>query len=198
MATPERYFTDLYAEDDPFGYRDRWYEARKRELLLACLPQPRFATAWEIGCSNGELTARLAERCDDLLATDLSARAVALAAERNAPHAHVRIEQAAHPAQWPEGRFELIVLSEVGYYLDPSSLAHCARGIRSSLDPLGTVIACHWRRPFKQAVQTAEAVHSLLQRELGMKNLLVYRDDDIVLEAWTPHGCSVAQSEGLA
>ncbi|MET0332608.1 MAG: class I SAM-dependent methyltransferase [Dyella sp.] len=198
MATSEHYFTSLYADDDPFGYRDRWYEARKRELLLACLPHPRFATAWEIGCSNGELTARLAERCGHILATDLSARAVALATARNAAHANVHVEQSTHPEQWPDGRYDLIILSEVGYYLDPADLTRCARGIRSSLDPLGTVVACHWRQPFEQAVQTAEAVHALLNQELGMSTLLLYRDDDILLEAWTPHGRSVAQWEGLA
>lgn len=198
MASPEQYFRKLYASDDPFGYRDRWYEARKRDLVMACLPRRRFASAWEIGCSNGELTAHLAERCDAVLATDLSTRAVALAADRNAQHAHVRIMQATHPAQWPEGRYDLILMGEVGYYLDAPGLERCAEGIRASLDPAGTVVACHWRRPFAEAAQSAEAVHACLKNRLRMPPLLSYRDADILLDAWSPQGISVAQREDLA
>lgn len=198
MSSLEPYFDALYANDDPFGYRDRWYEARKRELLLACLPRPRFAAAWEIGCSNGELTARLAERCDSVLATDLSAKAVALAAARNAAHAHVRVVRASHPEQWPGGRYDLIVLGEIGYYLDATGLGRCVDGIRASLDRGATVVACHWRRPFAEAMQTAEAVHALVRDRLRMRTLLAYRDDDFLLEAWSAQGRSVAELEGLA
>src|SRR5690606_41113548 len=52
--------------DDPFGYRTRWYEQRKRDLLLAVLPWPGFGRGWEIGCANGELTHALAGRCGSL------------------------------------------------------------------------------------------------------------------------------------
>jgi hypothetical protein len=35
------YFDALYAaSDDPYASRQRWYEARKRAVLLAALPQP--------------------------------------------------------------------------------------------------------------------------------------------------------------
>ncbi len=63
MSAVQQYFGAIYRDDDPFGYRERWYEARKRDLLLASLPRARFAHAWELGCSNGELTAALAPRC---------------------------------------------------------------------------------------------------------------------------------------
>ena len=35
------YFDQIYQQPDPFQYRSRWYEARKRALTLACLPRPR-------------------------------------------------------------------------------------------------------------------------------------------------------------
>ncbi len=40
------YFDDLHANDDPFGYRTRWYEERKRDLLMASLTQPTFQRGW--------------------------------------------------------------------------------------------------------------------------------------------------------
>ncbi|WP_430997563.1 SAM-dependent methyltransferase, partial [Klebsiella pneumoniae] len=76
------YFDDLHEQEDPFGYRSRWYEERKRALLLASLSQRQFARGWELGCSNGVLTEALAARCERLLATDISPRA-AFQARRN-------------------------------------------------------------------------------------------------------------------
>ncbi|TGS11697.1 SAM-dependent methyltransferase, partial [Mesorhizobium sp. M1C.F.Ca.ET.187.01.1.1] len=69
------YFDELHEQEDPFGYRSRWYEERKRALLLASLSQRQFHRGWELGCSNGVLTEALAGRCERLLATDISPRA---------------------------------------------------------------------------------------------------------------------------
>lgn len=76
------YFDSIYQQHDPFGYGTRWYEKRKRDILLATLPRQGFARGWELGCSNGEATCGLAARCDRLLATDMSAAAVHHAKQR--------------------------------------------------------------------------------------------------------------------
>lgn len=196
-ATPSEYFDAIYAQDDPFGYRERWYEARKRALLLASLPAQHFGRVWEIGCSNGELTADLAARCDSLIATDLSARAVALAAERTRQHAHVDVRQAQHPGTWPDGLFDLIVFSEVGYYLDADTLLTMARKLKSSLRGDGVLVACHWLAPFAQAPQSGRDVHRLLRRELGMQRVFGYGDADVRLDGWALNTASVAQRAGL-
>ena len=61
-------FERVYAaSDDPWGFRTSWYEARKRSILLACLPRQRYRSGYEPGCSNGELAAVLALRCERLL-----------------------------------------------------------------------------------------------------------------------------------
>ena len=42
VATP--YFDRLFADnDDPWAFRQRWYERRKRALTLALLTRPRYA-----------------------------------------------------------------------------------------------------------------------------------------------------------
>lgn len=196
-ATPSAYFDAIYAQDDPFGYRERWYEARKRALLLASLPAQTFGRVWEIGCSNGELTAELATRCDSLIATDLSARAVALATERTQMHAHVDVRQARHPETWPDGLFDLIVFSEVGYYLDADTLTRMAHGLKSSLRGDGVLVACHWLAPFAQAPQSGRDVHRLLRRELRMQRVFGYGDADVRLDGWALSAASVAQRAGL-
>ena len=98
------YFDEIHANDDPFGYRTRWYEERKRDLLMASLTQPTFQRGWELGCSNGVLTERLAGRCERLLATDISPRAAFQARRGLAQLPHVQVHCAQHPPQWPAGR----------------------------------------------------------------------------------------------
>lgn len=191
------YFEAIYVDDDPFGYRDRWYEARKRDLLLATLPQRRFARGWELGCSNGETTAELATRCDALLATDLNVRAVDLARARVAGLAHVDVQQAQHPVQWPHGRFDLIVFAEVGYYLTSTELADTAQRLEGSLTDTGVLVACHWLAPFEQAQQDGRQVHRALGRATGLRRAFRYRDADVLLEGWSRRDLSVAARDGL-
>ena len=65
LSTPASYFETMYQHSpDPWHLADRWYEHRKYDLTLAALPQPRYHRAFEPACSVGELTSRLAERCD--------------------------------------------------------------------------------------------------------------------------------------
>lgn len=196
-ATPASYFDALYREDDPFGYRERWYETRKRELLLATLPRPRFSSAWEIGCSNGELAAALAPRCDALLATDLSPRAVQLAAARTAGMSQVEVRQARHPEEWPTQTFDLIIFSEMGYYLDVERLSQMTLRLRASLADGGVLVACHWLTPFDEAPLNGLQVHQVLERDLGLPRLFRYSDEDIRLAGWARSDRSVGQQAGL-
>ena len=102
------YFEQLYQDDaDPWRVRQRWYEARKRALLLACLPQQRYRNAYEPGCGNGELTLELARRCERLLAADFSAEALLLARQKLAEarqEDNVTLERHRLPQDWPPCR----------------------------------------------------------------------------------------------
>jgi SAM-dependent methyltransferase len=192
-------FEKLYAgSTDPWGYRSRWYEERKRALLLACLPRAHFATGCELGCSNGELTAALAERCDSLIATDGNNSAVALARERTSSCGNVTVERHWHPQTWPRGKFELIVISEIGYYLPETGVTNVAAFCRRSLAIGGVVVACHWRYPIEGCVWTGDGVHSGLQRMLPWQRIVSHVEADFILEIWSADPRSVAQREGLA
>ncbi|WCE03872.1 class I SAM-dependent methyltransferase [Pseudoxanthomonas sp. JBR18] len=190
-------FDAIHAQLDPFGYRTRWYERRKRDLVLACLPQPSFSRGWEIGCSMGELSAALAARCDALLATDASSNALFQARARHGALANVRFEQAIHPGDWPTGAFDLIVLSEIGYYLAPSLLVETIERIGASLTPDGVLVACHWKPAFEGAYQDGAQVHQEIGRTLALPAGFRYEDSDFLLEGWSQVSTSVAQREGL-
>jgi SAM-dependent methyltransferase len=183
--------------EDPWRFRSSAYEQRKRELTLAALPHQRYARAWEPGCANGELSAALATRCDRLLATDGSQQAAALATRRLADLPHVEVRQAWLPAQWPAGRFDLIVISELGYFLDSHALDAMARQALASLDAGGTLLACHWRHPIEHGELDGDEVHRRLHRQLGLPHVGAWTEADFRIDVWCRDARSPAEREGL-
>jgi SAM-dependent methyltransferase len=144
-SLPASYFDDLYAKDpDPWRFAASAYEREKYAATLAALPQARYRDVFEVGCSIGVLTAALAPRCDALLAVDLAAAALEQARQRCADLDHVRFAQMAVPGDWPDGRFDLILLSEVVYYLDRQDVSRLASRVAESLQPGGDVVLVHW------------------------------------------------------
>ncbi|QHF45124.1 SAM-dependent methyltransferase [Pseudomonas sp. S35] len=196
VATP--YFDQLFAEnDDPWAFRQRWYERRKRAMTLALLTRPRYASIFEPGCANGELSFELAPRCDRLLCCDTASAAVSLARTRLLGFPHAQVHQRRLPEQWPSGQFELIVLSELCYYLDAEDLGHLIERALASLTADGQLLACHWRPLIEGCPQTAEQVHALLGQRLGMPLLASHHEHDFLLDLWSRDGTSVASLEGL-
>lgn len=191
-------FDALFAgNDDPWGFKTRWYEQRKRELTLACLPAARYASAYEPGCANGELAAALAPRCARLRVSDGSEAAVALARRRLAALPHVTVAQEWLPGAWPQQRFDLIVLSEFCFYLDADALTDVAQRARASLTDGGTLLACHWRRANVGFPLDGDAVHTILRERLSLPRLLRHEEPDFTLEVWSGDPRSVAQRDGM-
>lgn len=123
MNDSSQYFEALYHHNnDPWGYDLHWYEARKRQICLALLTQQRYSSVLEIGCSNGHLSVHLAKRADQLLCLDFSEHAVHWAAKRLQNLKHVSVQHHKIPEYFPEQKFDLIVISEVAYYLSRTEL----------------------------------------------------------------------------
>ena len=143
---PPSYFDELYAGDpDPWQFETSDYEREKYAATLAALPRDRYASALEVGCSIGVLTRQLAERCDALVSLDLAERALDRARARCRDLAHVDLRRAQVPNDWPEeGPFELILLSEVVYYLDAGDVERLVERVRGSLAAGGDVVLVHW------------------------------------------------------
>jgi SAM-dependent methyltransferase len=194
------WFESFYAANgpDPWGFESRWYERRKRALTLAALPRERFASAFEPGCSIGVLTEQLAARCDRLLATDVAPQAVERARERTRDLPGVRVELRAVPHEWPEGRFDLVVLSEVGYYCEPADLEELARRAARALTPDGVLLACHWRHEAPECPMSGDAVHEVLRSQPRLATLSRLEEEDFLLDVLVPApAVSVARSTGL-
>lgn len=199
MTLPPSYFDDMYADSaDPWGFTDRWYERRKRALTLALLPDAHYGSAYEPGCSIGVLTRELAGRCDRLLATDVAPAAVDAARSRCAGLPQVVVEQATLPADWPEERVDLVLLSEVGYYFAREAAVQLATSAFAGAD---TVVAVHWRHPVDDYPLSGDEVHRILEdaaARQGFGWITQHVDDDIRGDVWSIDPRSVATRAGLA
>jgi 2-polyprenyl-3-methyl-5-hydroxy-6-metoxy-1,4-benzoquinol methylase len=142
---PPAYFDAVYAADpDPWRFSSSSYEKNKYAATIAALPKEVYASAFEVGCSIGVLTRELASRCDSLLAVDVAPAPLAAAMRRCADLAAVRFEQMFVPRQWPNGVFDLMLFSEVIYYLSKSDVAKLATKAREALAPGGNIVLVHW------------------------------------------------------
>ena len=138
------YFDELYGADpDPWRFGTSEYERDKYSASLQALPDAFYDYALEVGCSIGIFTRLLASRCHRLLALDVAERALAQA-RMNCALPHVVFENRSVPQNWPDDHFDLIVLSEVLYYLDRSALRRVAAQVQGSLRPGGTILLVHY------------------------------------------------------
>jgi len=201
VTLPAGYFEAMYrAAPDPWGFAERWYERRKYAISLALLPAERYRRAFEPGCSVGVFSRLLGPRCDWLLSCDLAAAAVQKAGEQTANLPQVRVEQREIPRQWPSGRFDLIVLSEVLYYFGDHDLEQVLKQAAACLEPDGTLLAVHWRHPVADYPRSGDDVHQALAAQPGLARLVSHVELDFLAEVYVRTDgapVSVAQSTGL-
>lgn len=157
------YFEELYTgSSDPWSFETSDYEREKYERTLQALGGRRFGRALEAGASIGVFTGMLAGSCDDLLAVDVSEKAVAAARERLKDQPHVTVERRTLPEEMPEGPFDLIVASEVLYYFPREEMLAMLNAFENILAPGGAFLAVHWRRETRTYPLQGDEVHDLL------------------------------------
>lgn len=185
--------------EDPWGFETRWYERRKRAVTLAVLPRQQLGRVLEVGCSTGVLTAELAERASSVVGTDLSAEAVRRARARLSGQAHVVIEQLRSPQEWPSGSFDLVVLSEVGYFWQPEELDLALRRSVGSLAQDGLLLLCHWRHPVQGWPLDGDTVHAAAVALPGLQVVASHVEEDFRVDVLVAGGWRTPASvEGLA
>jgi cyclopropane fatty-acyl-phospholipid synthase-like methyltransferase len=144
-SRPPGHFARMYAANpDPWGFLTDPYEHTKYDESIKVLQGQRYVAGLEVGCSIGILTQRLAPMCVSLLGIDVVEAALTAAASRCAEQSWVRFQRMQIPQEWPEQRFDLIVLSEVLYFLSPTDIERCAERVSNSLLPDGAVLLVNW------------------------------------------------------
>jgi predicted O-methyltransferase YrrM len=197
---PDAYFDRMYAGvKDPWQLSTRWYEQRKYAITLALLPDRRYRHAFEPGCSIGTLTAQLAQRCDHVTAMDVVDAALRTAdarLRRARCRDRVTLYRSSLDATWPPGPFDLLMLSEVAYYLEADALATVLSRECPLLQRGAKVVAAHWRHAVAEYPLTGDAAHAVIAETPGLTSVARYGDRDVVIEVFdTGDGRSVAARE---
>ncbi|KEZ15292.1 Glycosyl transferase family 2 [Sphingobium yanoikuyae] len=140
--TQEDYWEQIFAKVDPWSYRNS-YETLKYDQTIELIGDQPIDHALEIACAEGEFTRRLAARTGHILATDIAPTAVARAAEACADLANCSFQRLDLLTEDPPGCYDLIVASEVLYYLDPDALSAFADKVARYLKPGGIFLTAH-------------------------------------------------------
>jgi SAM-dependent methyltransferase len=159
---------------DPWDYRRSLFEHRKREVLLRACGHRKHGRGLELGCAIGETTDHLAHLCLQLTALDGSATALAEASRRLARHSNVKFVLAHLPHAMPHGPFDLIVVSELAYYLRVRELILLCEKVSAALARRGMVVSLHHRQPFDDAAQLPIRAHECLRSYLKRRMSKVF------------------------
>ena len=155
IGVPQDHLQALYADgDDPWDFRTSVYEHDKFRATAQSLLRPAYASALELGCGNGELARHIAPRCRTYTGVDAVACALD-AARRAVPAGH--FVQTYLPCDLPRGPHDLIVLSEVLYFLCHDGLLSLGQQILRRW-PAAEVIAVTWLGPTGNALQGEAAL----------------------------------------
>ncbi|MGY4607002.1 glycosyltransferase involved in cell wall biosynthesis/peptidoglycan/xylan/chitin deacetylase (PgdA/CDA1 family) [Bradyrhizobium sp. USDA 4474] len=139
----ERFWEQLFEEEDPWNYHSE-YEEEKYRKQLELLPNPLPEKALELACAEGHFTDLLAPRVKHLIASDISSKALARAHSRCVRHSNIDFIRLDLSSESLPSDMDLIVCSEVLYYLaDESELKSVIEKLAKSLCPGGYLITAH-------------------------------------------------------
>jgi protein-L-isoaspartate O-methyltransferase len=176
LTIDRSYFEYMYAESpDPWDFESSWYEQRKYALTMAALPRSRYQRAFEPGCSIGVLSEHIAARCDELVAMELLPGVAASARARLQAFPWARVEVGSIPNDWPTGVFDLVVLSEVAYYLTDAGFERMLCKLRESLSEDGSLLSVHYTLPTNYPL-SGEQVGRRLREQPWLTNVGRYAE----------------------
>lgn len=182
----QEYFDNLYsANPDPWNFETSTYEREKYLKTIDSLPKNHYENVLELGCSIGVLTKLLATKCSRLLAVDISGTALATARRRLQTFKNVDFLQADISQKFPSGDYDLIVVSEVGYYLSLSDLTRAKNQIKSSLRTHGDLILVHWTHFVEDYPITGDQVHEVFLEDQELNQIMDYYTADYRLDVFT-------------
>ena len=179
------YFDEIYARNnDPWNFESKPYEHQKYAATLDHLPRERYQSALELGCSIGVFTAMLAPRCARLLALDVAEIPLQKARARCADFPHVEFRRATLPGEFPDGNFDLMVMSEVGYYFAMPDLRALQTRIRRALQPGGDLVLVHYLPDVPDYPLSGDEVHDAFFGVDELEHLSGFRSERYRFDAW--------------
>ncbi len=130
MGVSTEHLHGLYSDsDDPWNFRTSAYEQAKFAATRRALSRGRYRSAFELGCGNGELAKQLVDLCVRYTGMDAVNRAVDAAREAVPSASFVT---GFYPCAMPQDDYDLLILSEILYFLDQCSIERLAQDITAS------------------------------------------------------------------
>lgn len=143
-ASPFCYNLIYRLAKDPFTLTASPYEQKKQEDILKMISARRYQNVLDVGCGCGISTGLLAPYCDRALGVDFSELAVAMARENTAGVPRLTFTVADIRELNLREKYDLILCSEVLYYLKAPDLALFVEKLEAWLKPGGWVIVVGW------------------------------------------------------
>lgn len=190
--SPEDFDAMYRADPDPWAFATSEYEQGKYRETVAAAVQDRegaMPRAIELGAAAGVLSAMLAPHCGHLVTLECAPTAVALARERLAgADGGDRCEPLVGvvPEDLPEDRFDLVVASEVLYYLPEDRFRAAVHRTAALLAPGARLVAVHWTGSAPRHVRSGDDVHDALRAHPGLRPVRAERAEGYVLDVLEP------------
>ncbi len=161
-VTLEELETTYRDSADPWNFRTSPYEQEKFAATRAALSKDRYASAVELGCGNGALAEHIAPCCDSYVGVDGVERAIE-AARQAVPAA--RFVNCFLPCPLPPGNHDLIILSEILYFMDEGGIGALAEQI-SHVSQGAEIICVTFLGPTGHVLQGEQALE-IFQHAIG-------------------------------
>lgn len=175
----------LYAAtDDPWNFVASPYEQEKFRATRSALSRTRYRAAFELGCGNGQLARHLAGAVAHY--TGMDAVETALKAARKTLPAGTFVK-GYYPCALPEESFDLVVLSEILYFLDHATLRLLAADIAARW-PAAEILCVTYLGPSGNALQGDEALSAFIPALQTHRFTPLARTDSYRIDRGLPDG----------
>ncbi len=156
----EKYFDEVYsANTDPWNFEGSDYERAKYAVTINALTKPLYHNVFEIGCSIGVLSEMIMNKCENLLAVDAVEAPLVKARQRLSAYPNVQVKRMTVPADFGNEMYDLIIISEVAYYLDNAALGMLRKKTMKQLIKGGQLLMVHWTPLVHDYPQTGNYVN---------------------------------------
>lgn len=115
---------------------------------------------------------------------DISPTAVAIAGRNCAHRPIVHLYCGALPGDVTTGLFDLIVLSEIGYYFDVEDLVRLGSNLVRRLEKSGVLLATHWLGHSEDHLLHGDLVHETLGKLDGIRSEYFERHAGFRIDRW--------------
>lgn len=157
----------MFRDTDPWNYSSD-YEQEKYRHTLEILPDVPIGCAVELGCAEGVFTQMLAARVGTLLAVDISDRALDRARTLCGCLNNVQFKQHNISHGMVDGQFDLVVCSEILYYLrDHEALVTFGASLRNSVRLGGHMLLTHANVVSDDRNETGFDFHEIGAKHIG-------------------------------